>query len=77
MTNCFNWINNLFNPNKPKKNSLQEELFFNSRKATSHKAPDLTQQRVDEILDKINQQGYNSLNQEEKDLLKRAGEEFL
>jgi len=29
--------------------------------------------RIDEILDKINQKGYNSLTREEKDLLLRAG----
>lgn len=34
---------------------------------------DLTQKRVDDILDKINQKGYNSLTQEEKDVLMKAG----
>jgi hypothetical protein len=29
---------------------------------------------VDEILDKINQKGYNRLSEEEKDLLRRASE---
>jgi hypothetical protein len=32
---------------------------------------------VDEILDKINQKGYNSLTEEEKELLKRASKEEL
>ena len=41
------------------------------------KTPNLTQQRIDIILDKINEHGYNSLTEEEKELLKRAGEEDI
>jgi len=37
----------------------------------------VTQQRIDEILDKINQKGYHFLTDEEKELLKRASEEDL
>lgn len=36
---------------------------------------DITQQRIDDILDKINQKGYNALSAEEKDVLMRAGKE--
>lgn len=36
---------------------------------------DITQERLDEILDKINEKGYYSLSREEKDTLKRAGNE--
>ena len=39
------------------------------------KIPNITQKRIDEILDKINQQGYRYLTTEEKDILKRAAEE--
>jgi len=35
----------------------------------------ITQKRIDDILDKINQKGYNSLSSEEKDTLMRAGKE--
>ena len=35
----------------------------------------ITQNRIDDILDKINQKGYNSLSSEEKDILMRAGKE--
>ncbi|MBA3829971.1 MAG: rhomboid family intramembrane serine protease [Taibaiella sp.] len=35
----------------------------------------ISQKRVDELLDKINQKGYNSLSAEEKDLLTRAGKD--
>ncbi len=35
----------------------------------------ITQKRIDDILDKINQKGYNSLSSEEKETLLRAGKE--
>jgi len=35
----------------------------------------ISQKRIDEILDKINLQGYNSLTSEEKDILLRASKE--
>ena len=76
MSNFFDWFTNLFNPDKPKKGSnIKEELFYKSAGAPYKKTPHVTQQRVDEILDKIGQQGYESLSEEEKDLLKRAAKE--
>ncbi|MDZ4793588.1 MAG: rhomboid family intramembrane serine protease [Bacteroidota bacterium] len=76
MSNFFDWVNNLFNPDKPKKGkNIKEELFYKSVADPYKKTPNVTQQRVDEILDKINQKGYNFLTAEEKELLKRAGEE--
>jgi len=35
----------------------------------------ISQQRIDDILDKINQKGYNALSKDEKDVLMRAGKE--
>ncbi|MCD6010381.1 MAG: rhomboid family protein [Flavipsychrobacter sp.] len=35
----------------------------------------VSQKRIDDILDKINQKGYNSLSAEEKEILLRAGKE--
>jgi membrane associated rhomboid family serine protease len=72
----FDWVNNLFNPNKPGKKT-KEELFYRTERKPFSKTPNLSQQRVDEILDKINQHGFNSLSQEEKDLLKKASKEDL
>lgn len=78
MNNFFDWAGNLFNPDKPKKGkNIKEELFYKSTAAPYTKTPNLTQQRVDEILDKINQKGYNALTDEEKLLLKRASNEEL
>ena len=76
MNNFFDWVNNLFNPDKPKKGkNTKEELFYKSSGTPFTKTPNLTPQRVDEILDKINQGGYDSLTEEEKELLKKASEE--
>ena len=76
MNNFFDWVNDLFNPGKPKKGkNIKEELFYKSSSAPYKKTPNITQQRIDEILDKINQHGYNSLTDEEKELLKKAGNE--
>lgn len=78
MNNFFEWVNNLFNPDKPKKGKdIKEELFYKSSSSPYTKTSNLTQHRVDEILDKINQHGYDTLTEEEKELLKRASKEEL
>lgn len=78
MNNFFDWVGNLFNPDKPKKGkSIKQELFYKSDKQPFKKTPNITEQRVNEILDKISQKGYNSLTEEEKDILKRASQENL
>ncbi|MEK7226358.1 MAG: rhomboid family intramembrane serine protease [Bacteroidota bacterium] len=76
MNNFFDWVNNLFNPDKPKKGkSIKEELFYKSSTAPYKKTMNLTEARIDAILDKIHDQGYNSLTEEEKELLKKASME--
>ncbi len=78
MSNFFDWVANLFNPNRPKKGrAIKDELFYKTTSAPFTRTPNVTQQRVDDILDKINQKGYSSLTEEEKDLLKRASKEGL
>ena len=74
----FDWCNDLFNPNKKRKmkSSSKDEFFYNaSGTQPFKKIPNITQKRIDDILDKINQQGYRFLTDEEKDILKRAAEE--
>lgn len=78
MNRFFYWFNNLFNPDKPARGKkLKEELFYNATSTPFTKTAKLTQEKVDTLLDKINQQGYGSLTDEEKDLLKRASEEEI
>ena len=73
----FDWFNDLFNPNKKKKGrSSKDELFYNASGTQPYKKiPHITQKKIDDILDKINQQGYRFLTNEEKEILKRAAEE--
>lgn len=79
MNKFFDWVNNLFNPDKPKREkvTVKEELFYKASVKPFKKTPNVTQQRVDEILDKINQKGYHFLTDEEKELLKRASKEDI
>ena len=78
MNNFFEWVSNLFNPDRPRKGKLlKDELFYKSSSTPYKKTPNITQQRIDEILDKINQQGYNHLTDEEKDMLQRASKEDI
>ena len=73
----FDWIGDLFNPDKRKKPKNKKDEFFYNVSGTQpyKKIPNITQKRIDEILDKINQQGYRFLTIEEKEILKRAAEE--
>jgi hypothetical protein len=77
MNHFFDWCNDLFNPNRTKKNRSPKDEFYYKVSGTQpfKKIPNITQQRIDEILDKINQQGYRFLTDEEKEILKRAADE--
>lgn len=77
MNNLYNWFMNLFEPNKHKaRNSVKEKVFYNTGNRSPYKkTANVTEQRINEILDKINQKGINQLTKEERDILKRAGEE--
>jgi membrane associated rhomboid family serine protease len=77
MNEFFDWCNNLFNPDKKKKTRSPKDEFYYRVSGTQpfKKIPNVTQQRIDEILDKINQQGYRFLTDEEKEILKRAADE--
>lgn len=78
MLSFAEWGNDLFNPEKKlKKQPEREKLFYKSTKKPFVKKTVVTQQRVDELLDKINQKGYHFLTDEEKDFLKKASEQEL
>lgn len=77
MNRVYNWFLNLFNPDiKPaQKEKIKEKVFYNTGGQKPFvKRPVITQQRIDEILDKINQKGINYLSEEEKNILKKARE---
>lgn len=77
MNQLYSWFINLFNPyKKPTREKIKETVFYNrGSRAPFKKTTNVTQQRVDEILDKISQKGYRFLTDEEKDILKKAAED--
>ena len=80
MIRCYNWFMDLCNPDKKMvtQQKTKEKLFYkvgNQKPFEKHAI--ITQQRIDEILDKINQKGIQLLSEEEKNILKRAGESDL
>lgn len=77
MNNVYNWFTDLFNPDKPviKNQKIKEKVFYNTAGQKPFiKRPVITQQRIDEILDKINQKGFSHLSEEEKSILEKAKE---
>ena len=76
MHNLYNWFINLFNPaSKPPKKTIKKEVFYNTKgQQPFSRKPNITEQRVDAILDKISRTGYQSLSEEEKDILKNAAD---
>jgi len=71
-------VDDLFNPGKKTKHlSQKERLFYKTSGKPYQKTPNITQQKLDDILDKINQQGYHMLTDDEKEFLKRASKEEL
>lgn len=79
MNKFYHWFMNIFTPAPPKNVvNIKEKVFYNTEgRKPFKKTANITPQRVDEILDKINQKGYHLLTDEEKNILKRASEEDL
>lgn len=78
MIALVDWLDNLFNPEK-KNNQLkqQEKHFYRVNRKPYEKIANITQQKLDDILDKINQHGYAFLTEEEKEFLNRASDQDL
>lgn len=80
MNNSYDWFMALFDPAKKvsSQTRIKEKVFYNTGNQKPFiKRSNITQQRIDEILDKINQKGYHLLSEEEKNILKRASESDL
>lgn len=74
MNRFFFWITTVFSPKPAQKSSVKNKHFYN----TSNSEPfnkRVNQDTIDEILDKINTSGYDSLTAEEKEKLKKAAED--
>lgn len=79
MNNLYDWFFNLFNPEKnAAPDTARHRIFYDTHgKVPFEKKPNVNQERIDEILDKINKSGYASLTFDEKDTLRRASEEGI
>ncbi|MBN8832802.1 MAG: hypothetical protein ABS68_08685 [Niastella sp. SCN 39-18] len=77
MNRFYHTFMNLFNPSgRGNSKTARESLFYEKGNRNPYqKSPHITQQRVDEILDKINTKGYHFLTDEEKKILKKASED--
>ena len=78
MNTLFNKVTNIFAPKKKGSATLRTTSFYEqgNRKAFIKKNG-ITQERIDMILDKINQRGYENLTEEEKAILKKASKEDI
>jgi membrane associated rhomboid family serine protease len=73
----FDWSANLFTPGKKSTAHIKQASFYQSGTREPYtKKPNITQQRVDALLDKINQEGYEKLTAEEKAFLKQASKKI-
>ena len=63
----------LFDPKKKNDEDAKDRMFYETgNRKPYEKTVNVTQKRVDEILDKINQKGYHFLTKEEKEFLNKA-----
>jgi hypothetical protein len=80
MHRAYNWLFSMFEPapEKAQTEKLRKEIFYKTDKQPPFvKKANVTQQRVDELLDKINQKGIQTLTEEEKEYLRQASKEEL
>lgn len=78
MISLVNWLDDLFSPEKKHtQKSAKDKLHYQADRKPYEKISNVTQQRLDAILDKINQKGYQFLTDEEKAFLKKASTEEL
>jgi len=76
MLQFVNWLDDLFSPEKKQaQKSYAEKHFYRTNRKPYEKIANVTQQKLDAILDKINQHGYAFLSDEEKAFLKRASDD--
>lgn len=78
MNNLYDWFIDLFNPETRQRQQAKviSTNFYKTDKVPFKKTANLTQKRLDEILDKINTGGgYDKLSDEEKEFLRKASSE--
>lgn len=80
MHRFYDWLFTMFEPKKKTQlpaQKIRSEVFYDTKgQQPFRKTPNITQQKIDEILDKIVKEGYHFLTDEEKDYLKRASKDL-
>lgn len=80
MHRFYDWLFTVFEPKKKEQqpaHKIRSEVFYDTKgQQPFRKTPNITQQKIDEILDKIVKEGYHFLTDEEKDYLKRASKDL-
>ena len=76
MNQFFDWCTHLFTPGRQQSPLRNTSFYEKSGREAFVRKPNVTQQRVDALLDKINQQGYEKLTEEEKEFLKQASKKI-
>lgn len=76
MVTLVNWVNNWFNPaaSASRQSHIQDDRYRGNHPPPYERIPKITQQKLDAILDKINQKGIDQLTDEEKEFLRKASE---
>ena len=78
MIELYNKVVDFFTPSKKTQQQNKQQTFYDaSGRKPFVKKQQLTQKRVDELLDKINQFGYDHLTEEERNFLKQASKKDL
>lgn len=72
MIRFYYWLDDLFSPEKKHTQKTTDKHFYRATRKPYEKIANQTQQKLNKILDKINQQGFNALSEEEKNYLNRA-----
>ena len=75
MSDLVNWADDLFNPEKKKAIEIKQQDFYKVTRKPYEKIANFSQQKLDDILDKIHENGFQSLTVEEKEFLKKASKE--
>ncbi|MEO7312814.1 MAG: rhomboid family intramembrane serine protease [Chitinophagaceae bacterium] len=78
MQHFYHWFFHMFDPKeKQQAERIKKEVFYDVKgKQPYKKTPNVTQQKIDDILDKIGKDGYHFLSDEEKEYLKRASKDL-
>ncbi|MBX6379919.1 MAG: rhomboid family intramembrane serine protease [Thermoflavifilum aggregans] len=87
MQRMFVWVNGWFDPERrqtshrphkeEKTSAYRTSKFYRSDVPPFKKVSRVSEKKIDEILDKINEQGFHSLTREEREILKRASQEDI